>query len=231
MATDPMNNPDLTLGVEFFVKAVENARKSAEAGRPIFDDKEYVRIRFPADNKRELVAPAHEVHYVSHARRQMTYAERFAPVYQKFKDDGSHFVQGTPLSEAPFLTESRRSELRALNVQTVEQLANLPEPARKRLGMGSMDLVEKAKAYLATASDSAEVVALRRELDELRALMAGQNAVEAAPAADPYDGFEDEDLKNMIRDAGGTVPSGRAGRATLVKALEDIRAAKEHEAA
>lgn len=227
---DPQN-PDLSLGVEFFVKAVENPRKSAEAGRPIFDDKEYVRIRFPADNKRELVAPAHEVHYVPHLRRQTTYAERFGPVYQKFKDDGSHFVQGTPLTEAPFLTESRRSELRALNVMTVEQLANLPEPARKRIGMGSMELVEKARAYLATASESAEVGELRRELAELRAAMAGQTAAPAAPAADIYEGFEDDDLKNMIRDAGGTVPSGRASRATLVKALEDIRAAKEHEAA
>lgn len=227
MAMDPQNNPDLTLGVEFFTKAVENKRKSAAEGRPIFDDKEYVRIRFPADNKRELVAPAHEMHYVPHFRRQMTYAERFHAVYQKFKDDGSVLVQGTPLSELPFLTEARRSELRALNVQTAEQLANLPTAARKRVGIGAMQLMEQAKAYLETASGSAEVADLRRQLAELKAQMGQQQPAPAPVMADPYEGFEAEDLKNMIRDAGGDVPSGNARRETLIARLEEIRAAKE----
>ncbi|MCU0905633.1 MAG: hypothetical protein MUE83_17460, partial [Tabrizicola sp.] len=63
------NDPDLTLGVEFFMKPVENKAKSKEAGRPIFEDREMVRIAFPGDSKREHVAPAHEMHYVSHHRR------------------------------------------------------------------------------------------------------------------------------------------------------------------
>jgi len=226
-----MENPDMQLGVEFIVRAVQNPRKTKEAGRPIFDDREYVRIRFPADNKRELVAPAHEKHYVAHAKTQMTYAQRFQGAYKAFKDNRDmEFVEGTPLAELTVLTEAKRAELRAQNVKTVEQLAGLPDPAMKRLGMGARDLVKAAQTYLEKAEGMSEVAALKARIAELEA--ASQPAAEEpSPLFDEFDGMTDDDLKNMIRDAGGQVPKGRAGRNTLIKVLRDIADQKEGEAA
>ncbi|MFG6591281.1 hypothetical protein [Sulfitobacter sp. 1A12157] len=198
-----MDNPDLALGVEFFTSAVENPRKTKEAGRPIFEDRECVRIRFPADNKRELVAPAGEMHYVSHAKTQMTYADRFPAAYDAFKKNEAQFVEGTPLSEMPSLTEAKRAELRSQNVQTVEQLANLPDATMKRMGMGSRALVEAAQDYLERATGLGEVAALKARIAELESSQ--------VPETDSFDEFadlDDEDLRNMLTDAGVKATKG-----------------------
>jgi hypothetical protein len=229
---DPNQNPDLQLGVEFFLHAVLNPRKSKEAKRPVYDDKEYVRIRFPADNKRELVANAHEKHYNPHAKEQMTYAERFQPVYEAFKRDaGTEAVHGTPLAEVTFLTQAKRSELIAQNVKTVEQLAGLPDAVIKKLGMGARDMVESAKSYLQTASQQADTAALHARIAELEAQMAAEPVPHETATDDGFADFTDDDLKNMIRDAGRSVPSGPTNRAKLVVTLQEIAAAKENEAA
>ena len=222
-----MENPDIQLGVEFFVRAVENQRKTKAEGRPIYDDREYVRIRFPADNKREHVAPAHELHYVTHLKKQMTYAQRFQGAYEAFKKDHTaEYVEGTPLSELPILTEGKRKELRAQNIRTVEQLAGLPDASMKRLGMGARDLVEAAQTFLKNAAGLSEVKALKARIAELEAVNAPQKPV-AVDIAAQLEGATDEDLKNMIRDAGRDVPRGRASRETLIQALAEIAAEKE----
>lgn len=223
-------NPDIALGVEFFTKPVEQLAESREKGRPIYKDEEYVRITFPADSKRELVAPAHEMHYVPHAKEQMTYAQRFQGSYEAFAESCEDFIAGTPLvALGGQLTEARIAELKALKINTIEQLAGLPDAARKRIGMGALELQEKAKSFLETAGDVAKTTALENELAELRAQIAGmQNTPsEKTHAPDPFEGLEDDDLKNLIRDSGGEVPRGRASRETLVDALNAIAAEKE----
>ncbi|SLN74752.1 hypothetical protein ROJ8625_04095 [Roseivivax jejudonensis] len=217
-----MDNPDMALGVEFFGKAVQNMRQSKDAGRPIFEDREYVRIRFPADNKRELVAPAHEVHYVTHAKAQMTYAERFPAAYEAFKKDAeAELVTGTPLAEMTSLTEAKRAELRAQNVRTVEQLAGLPDSSMRKLGMGSRDLVEAAQAYLKRAEGTSEVAALKARIAELESAQAP-----VAPAVDQFDGMTDDDLRNMLGDA-GVQADRRWGRKRLIEEIETLAKAKE----
>lgn len=226
---DIQANPDMQLGVEFFTKAVENKNKSRDAGRPIYDDREFIRIRFPADSKRMLVAPANEMHYVSHAKAQMTYAERFPASYQAFKDGAEEYVQGTILDEMTSITAAKRAELRAMNVKTVEQLAGLSNDQIKKAGMGARALVEDAKAYLEAAKGAGAMAAMQKQIEDLKAqLAATQGATEPVSSGpDEFDGFSDEDLKNMIRDAGGSVPRGNAGRATLVGALREIAEQKE----
>lgn len=217
------DNPDVGLGVEFFVKAVENPRKSREEGRPVFEDREYVRIAFPGDRKREHVAPAHEMHYVSHVRRQMPYSERFNAAYRAFKDNNADFVAGTPIDVLPFLTESRRAELKALGVRTAEQMATMPDNTKGKLGMGGAELCRQAAEFLEASKESGEVAKLKAELAELR----GQLASRSADPGDPYAGLSDDDLKNMIRDAGADVPRGVASRETLIKRLSEIAERKE----
>lgn len=218
----------MALHVEFYTDTVENPAKTREENRPIFEEREFVRIRFPGDTKRELVAPAHEVHYVQDARMQMTYAEQYPEHYKAFQAGAASQIIGTPVDLATFLTPPQKAEFKAVNIHTIEQLAELGDREIAKLGPHARPLVEQAKTFIASASESAEVAALKARIADL------ENAAKpTAPVAqdDPYAGFEDEDLKNMIRDAGGDVPKGRATRATLVKALEAIAAQKEGETA
>lgn len=217
-------NPDMGLGVRFYVKAVEHPRKSKEAGRPIFTDVEYVHIRFPADNKRELHAPAHEMHFVPHHKRQMTYAERFPEVYKAFREDQAEIVQGTPLSELPALTEAQRAEFKAQKIQTVEQLANLPDPAIKRLGMGARVAVEAAQVYLSKAGELGEIARLKAEIEALKAQ--SKPAKTTKDIADEFEGMTDDDLRNMLADA-GVEADGRWGRKRLVSELQALAAKAE----
>lgn len=226
-----MENPDKALAVEFFVTAVENKRETRKQKRPIFEDREYIRIRFPADNKRELVAPAQEMHYVSHFKQQMTYAQRFEDVYAAWKkqhDDS--YIHGTPISELPFLTSAKRAELIAMNVKTVEQLAALPTASERKLGMGAKELIREAQAYMSRASEHADIAALRRRIEELESQKTAPETVVAEKVVVQADGFNDEDLRNMLKDAGVDV-DGRWGRQRLEQELQALAEAKENEAA
>ncbi len=222
------NDPDLTLGVEFFMKSFELAAETAKAGRPIFEDREMIRIAFPGDNKREHVAPAHEMHYVSAQRRQMTYAERFADSYRAFKaNEGEHLV-GTPLAQLPFLTEARRAEFRAAGIKTAEQLAGLSDVTIKKLGMGVRDFVNQAKAYMKAADSTSQVAAMQKQIDDLKAQLGRTREGAPLSAHDPFDGMERDDLFNMASDA-GLKPRADASAADLKALLLD--AAKKKEAA
>jgi hypothetical protein len=223
------DNPDMGLGVAFFVKAVENPRKSKEAGRPVYDNKEFVQIRFPADNKRELSAPAHEMHYVSHYKRQMTYAERFKESYAAFKANNEEFVDGTPIAELPFLSEAQRAELRAQKIRTAEQLAQLPDSAVRRLGMsGIREMRTQAQAFLDRASGTVEVAELRKQVADLQKMLSA-TAAPPPETGDEFDGMSDDDLRNILTDAGQEA-DGRWGRKRLVGEIRDL-AAKKTEAA
>ncbi len=222
------NDPDLTLGVEFFMKPFELVAESAKAGRPIFEDREMVRIAFPGDSKREHVAPAHEMHYVSHHRRQMTYAERFADRYRLFKEQTGDQVVGTPISQLPFLTEARRAELKAAGIKTAEQLAGLPDVTIKKMGMGTREFVNQAQAFLKAAQGTSQVAAMQKQIDELKALLETRTAPAVAAATDPFDGMERDDLFNMAQDA-GLDPRANASVEDLKSLLLD--AAKKKKAA
>lgn len=212
-----MDNPDLTLGVEFFTKPIQNAAKSAEAKRPIFEDREYVKIAVPGDSKTVHVAPAHERHYNPAARTQMTYAERFPEVYAQFQNGIEAAAVGTPLIASGLFPESKVQELKAKNFTTVEQLAGASDAVIRKSGMGMRELVEAAKGYLDKSQGMAEVDALRAELAALKAQMA------PAPVEDDeFDGFSDDDLKNMIKDAGEALPAGRPSRDKLVAKIREL---------
>lgn len=222
-----MDNPDITLGVEFFIKPVENVRRSKEEGRPIFEDVEYVRIALPGDSKNERVAPAHEMHYVSHAKQQMTYAQRFRAAYEAFKDEREDFVHGTPLSAVTFISPSQREELAQQKVRTVEQLAGLQDRAIARMGPGWRERVEQAQAFLKRSEGTAEVEALRAEIEALRKMVAAPKIEETGNA---FADFERDDLFNMAADA-GLNPRANASKESLVALLTEAAAKKAKEAA
>ena len=140
---------------------------SEQEGRPIYEDREFVRIFVPGDTNTVL-------------ERQVTEhdKDRFAQQYAIFKRTGSGDEQviGTPLSQLPWLTPSQIKQMQALNIRTVEHLAGLSDTSIQALGMGGRELKAKAQAYLDTAADGAEAAKyaaqneqMKSEIEDLKA--------------------------------------------------------------
>jgi len=233
-------DPDDLLVVIFKNIAVQNELKSMEAGRPIFDDVEHCVITAPGSHDIKYF-PAHSfARWVGDpfglGQTKQSYAERFPHQYQQFKAHVAQTKSGTPLEHAPFLSEARRSELRALNVYTVEALADIEGNELKNLGPGGRDMKNQAMEFIArsqaaapTKQMQAELEALRAErqvmaedLAALKAQAAKQPAEERAPANE-FDDMSDKQLREFITVNTGQAPQGNVARRTLVRMAMDAR--------
>lgn len=154
----------------FKTQAVEVKAKSAEEGRPIFEDREFVEIHIAGDNKSIVVHPVRDEH-----------KERWPEQYKAFKEGKEAPMEGTPLAEWPILTASKVAELHSMKIKTVEQLAEIKDSTINRLGMGARELVKQAQAFLDVSADVAaaqkyaaaneqlenEVAMLKQQIKEL----------------------------------------------------------------
>lgn len=228
------------LHVEFFTDAVHNVRKSAEEGRPIYDDVEKVRIRLAGDPKSVLVAPAHSASSMRdpQTNERLTYAQLHRGPYEAFKRNEAYIGTGTPLSELTFLTASKRKELAGMNIHTAEALAGLDGANLSRLGMGGRELKTQAEAWIAKATGSAgisklaaENEALKARLDAMEAMMAGNAPAKDVPAVklsdvvSPFFDWDDDTIRAWIVEQGGENPHHKCNHDTLVAKADELNAA------
>ena len=228
-----MANQDLIVP-RFFVHTMPDAKATKQAGRPMFKDMECVEIRMAANKQTVAVFPAHDTwkwDEIDGVRQPITYAMRFPEQYKRFKANEAQAMSGTPLEELPFLTQAKRSELKALSIYTAEALASLDGTPLKQLGMGGRELKNQAQAYLSRATDSAAVTRLAAEVEQLRAALAATQQTPAEPAsteqatvASPFNDMDDEALKEWIKDASGSRPRGNPSHETLVRMCDEINA-------
>lgn len=156
----PGQEPDITMP-RFYMRPVQNAFRSKQEGRPIFDDVEYVEILIPGQKSTvdERVKDEHR--------------DRWPRQYEAFKAGQEAAQDGWALEEWPGLTRSQVEELKFFHVRTVETLAALDDGAlAKVFPMGGFAIREKAQRDLAAAAGSAPTDALAAENAQLREKMA-----------------------------------------------------------
>lgn len=166
--TQLAENPDAgdeTLRVVFCKHPLLNEAKSTEAGRPIYDSVDFIRIAVPGDKDNIIFQPVDETH-----------VRRFGARYRRWKESGeSESASGTPLAAWPAIERSQVEELAYFNCRTVEQLADMPDAVAQKFA-GIQALKRRAKDYLEAAKGSAHVAQMRAELEkrdqELAALKA-----------------------------------------------------------
>jgi hypothetical protein len=145
---------DSRLYVEFYRKAIHNTFKSQEQGRPVYDEKDCVKIMIPGDKYSSVDTPVTEEH-----RR------RFPTQWAQYQAGQTQAVSGTPLEVWPQATISLVATLKAMNITTVEQLAALSDANAMHL-MGSHDLRRRAIAFLEAAKGEAANTKLAAELEK-----------------------------------------------------------------
>ena len=166
---------DDKLYIEFRTEAVMLPAESTKAGRPIFKDVDMIVIRTPGSQLTSVVAPM-----------KGEYMQRFGERYRKWKSGQEEAAMGTPLESFPFLISkpSLIAELKAMNVRTVEQLANMADGNKQKI-MGGFELSRRAVEWIdqtqgtdaKVASMAAENEQLKLRLATLEQLMNGQKAV------------------------------------------------------
>lgn len=229
----------------FFVHTEPDVAESKKQGRPIYREFEAIELRYPGNQNTIHVAHANEVFktnkdFATGEVTEITYALAWNKQYLEFKEGVAQTMSGTPLSELPFLTASKRLELKALHIHTAETLAALDGPNLKRLGMDGRELKNQAQAYLDNAAGSVDVVKMAATIAQLQAKLErleSQPVAATATAPDesvtisPFAQMEAEDIKNWIKESGGAVPRGNANHATLVKAADEWNAEMAKKAA
>ena len=245
--------------IDFYNGTMINHAKTEAAKRPIFDDVEMVRIRWAGNTKNEFHAPATDrsdrpiIDPSTNTKYWPIWKEHpdCIRIYEAFKHGQAVAGNGTPLEEWAYLTAAKRAELKAINIMTVDQMANLDPIAMKRLGMEANEMKKQAALYLERAAGAAvdarlaaEKEDIQRQLEELRAqmsdMLAGKTeapakAVKAPkvtkvePEAEvmsdsPFSGWEPDDIRAWIKEADplGAQPHHKLGKVGLCQFADDL---------
>jgi hypothetical protein len=157
---------DKDLLVEFFVKPVHMEYLSETMGFPIFQDRVWVRIVVPGNNKNvwetlaagieydTAVDPKSGEYHTTWAIRQGILAngenpdpEKYPNAWERFMKRGQKSDMGWPVEEWGVITRSYAETLKMLNIPTVEALAALTDAACSGF-MGGRKYRDLAKAAL-----------------------------------------------------------------------------------
>lgn len=239
-----MAQEDTRLVVTFESIAVHNEARSRLEGSPKFDDMEVCRIRMGGDRLQTPVFPAWAEAPGGMENDEgfivpCTYKEKYADQYKRFKAGKTQTQDGTPIEYLPFLTPAKVKELKSLHIYTAESLASLDGQPLKSMGQGGLEWKNQAQAYLDNAQGSAVATKLALENQELRRLLEETRKEHTAPAAQAtervqenlgygdaqaseFDSWEDDLLKEYIKDKTGKSPRGNPGHATLVQTAQEL---------
>lgn len=161
--------PEPGIFAEFYKHPLLMTFKSNEAGRPIYEDFDFIRIKVAGVEKDIVERKATNLD-----------KERFAEEWAKYQA-GEKQESGTRIEFWPALTPAMVKNLQSYNIYTIEAMANLSDAACMKI-MGAYKLREDAKKYLDNGTEAAELRKMAenqakviesqgRELAELRAMV------------------------------------------------------------
>ncbi len=144
---------DKKLLVVFYKDTVKNEPKSIEAGRPIFDEIDLVKI----------ITPGSRDTFVGDATPQ--YQERFPQQWARYKAGRDQNTSGTPLNLLPWLSIGQIAEFAAVGCHTIEHLVGMPDAMSQKF-MGHHAIRQKAQQYLDAANAAAPTMKMQAELQK-----------------------------------------------------------------
>ena len=165
---------DKRLLVMFYRSTIKNEPKSIDAGRPIFDEIDLIKI----------ITPGSRDSFVGDATYE--YQQRFPAQWGRYKAGLEQTASGTPLNTLPWMTLSQIEEFKAVGCHTIEQLVGMSDSVSQKF-MGHHQLKQRAQLYLDSAKDAAPALKLQAELDKrdetIATLKAQVDAILAAQKA------------------------------------------------
>lgn len=141
----------------FFIEPIPDDKATEESGAIKFREQEMVRIMVAGDMLNVMHSPVTD-----------ELKARFADAYAAFKQKRIDLhIEGTPLKNWPMIPAIRIAEFNAVNIYSVENLADVADTNLGRLVDGRI-WREKATAWLASAKDNGAAAKYAAEAERLR---------------------------------------------------------------
>ena len=161
--------------VSFHTIAKEQKKESEEAGRFVAKDVDMVTVRQlgATDSvvfKVEQWLKQNELD-VQGGRLAESHARAYAESYKRWKAGQEMPVSGTPIKSWPVISPAQVEILLRVGLRTVEDLADLNDEGLRKIGMGAVELKNKAKNWMAASLDKGKITqdmtALQRTNEQL----------------------------------------------------------------
>lgn len=169
--------------VQFERKSMEDREASVQAKRYIAKDVDFA-ILTPIGSKDRIPREVQSwfetlAQNVREQRIPQEWLEGYKRAYDTWKSGQEVPPTGTPIKGWPLLSPAQQANVVGANILTVEDLAQANDEARRKIGMGSLELVEKAMAWMKqmnspAANNAAELSALQEKVRRLEGQIAAQ---------------------------------------------------------
>lgn len=110
---------------------------------------------------------------VREERVPIKFVEYYKECYEHWLKGEEAPLKGTPIKDWPPISPAQRTNLAAIRVYTVEDLANANEDTIRLLGMGGRELVKKAENWLRASSEQGKIT------EEISALQVANKRMES----------------------------------------------------
>ena len=140
--------------VKFFYRDIKMNFKSKEAGKPIWETREFISIMKPGNSKD-----------VSERKVKPLDIERWGTIYNAWKNREKQIQSGTRLEVLPGIEQNKLELCKSLNIYTIEQLVSVNEEGVANLGADARDLMLEGKRYLQGSTAANE---MQKEVDEIK---------------------------------------------------------------
>lgn len=143
--------------VEFYRGHKLNGAQSTQAGRPIHDPVDMMKLIHPGER---------DIHHLEVREEHKFQFPRQWAAYQAGRS--AEAQSGTPIETLYPNDPEMVKQFQALHIYTAEQMAGLTEQGISRLGMGGRAHVERAQKFLEHAAKMSGASKLQAELDDER---------------------------------------------------------------
>ena len=169
-------NENIMPFVRFERKAVEDPVATREQGHYVAKDIDYVNVTPPGSKD---IWTGKATNWLDQLKKDQTdgripaeWVDKYSKAYQAWKNGQELPLEGTPIRGWGVISPAQQETLIKLNVLTVEVLAQLNDEGLRRIGMGAIDMQNKAEAWLKQLSKAGkptiEIAALKKENTDLK---------------------------------------------------------------
>lgn len=164
--------------VRFESKTVEDKAATLAAGRYVGKDVHYA-IVTPTYSKDEMPYKVDRwlegvEKYVRDGRMNPKWLDMWKDAYQRWKNGQEIPLNGTPIRGWGLIAPSMQETLIRMNCLTVEDLAAVNDEGMKRIGMGALDLKNKAKNWLQAMKDHGPIASQMTALEQENKILKSQ---------------------------------------------------------